>query len=576
MKKILICLKPYKLLIFIVIILITLGVITELALPSFMSLIIDKGIANNDLDYIIKIGLIMLLIAIIGSFVQVLISYLSSKIGVGFANNLRTKIFTKVEAFSLNEFSTFSTSSLITRTTNDVNHVANALIMFIRIALMAPIMGIGGVFMALGQSVSMFKVILIGIIVILGLIIIIFNLMKNKFSHLQKLTDKLNLVTREILTGTRVIRAFNNEKYQEAKFNSTNKELNDTNLFINRLGALIDPTINIIFDYITIGILWSGALQIDLGYLKVGGLIAFAQYASLIMTSFLMVSMLFVMAPRALTSANRIKEVLDLEPIIKDKKGAKKLPKTNKWELIFKKVTFNYPNSTLPVLKDVSFEVKSGEVLAIIGSTGSGKSSIINLIPRFYDVKEGLITINGINIKNLKISELRNLLGYIPQKSMLFSGTIKENIKYASDKITDKEMINAAKISNSYEFIMTKDKKYDDAIIERGSNLSGGQQQRIQIARAIASNPEIYIFDDSFSALDFKTDKEIRAQLKKVTKNKIVIIVAQRIGTIKQADKILVLNEGEVVGYGKHQELLNHCLVYKEIALSQLSEEELV
>jgi ATP-binding cassette, subfamily B, multidrug efflux pump len=576
MKKILNCLKPYKLLIFIVIIFIVLEVLAELALPSLMSFIIDKGIVNNDLAYIFKIGFIMLIIALVGGLVQVVISYLSAKIGVGFASNLRNKIFTKVETFSLNEFATFGTNSLITRTTNDVNHVSQAIIMFIRIALMAPIMGIGGVFMALRQSISMSRVILIGIIVIIAFVVIIFNLMNHKFTKLQGLIDKLNLVTREILTGTRVIRAFNNEKYQEEKFKNTNEELTDTNLFINRLGALIDPTVNIIFDFITVGILWTGAIQINLGSLQVGELIAFAQYASLIMTSFIMVSMLFVMAPRAMTSAKRIKDILELEPVIKDKNKPKKLPHLKKWELVFKNVTFSYPNSTLPVLKDISFAIKSGETLAIIGSTGSGKSSIINLIPRFYDISEGLITINGINIKDLKIKELRDCLGYIPQKSMLFSGTISENIKYASDQITDEQMLKAAKISNSYEFIKNKEKKFTDPIIERGSNLSGGEQQRIQIARAIASDPKIYIFDDSFSALDFKTDKEVRKNLKSITKDKIIIIVAQRIGTIKQADKILVLDEGEVVGYGQHHDLLLNCPVYKEIALSQLSEEELL
>ncbi len=576
MKKILNCLKPYKLLIFIVIIFIVLEVLAELALPSLMSFIIDKGIVNNDLTYIFKIGLIMLIIALVGGLVQVVISYLSAKIGVGFASNLRNKIFTKVETFSLNEFANFGTNSLITRTTNDVNHVSQAIIMFIRIALMAPIMGIGGVFMALRQSISMSRVILIGIILIIAFVVIIFNLMNHKFTKLQGLIDKLNLVTREILTGTRVIRAFNNEKYQEEKFKNTNEELTDTNLFINRLGALIDPTVNIIFDFITVGILWTGAIQINLGSLQVGELIAFAQYASLIMTSFIMVSMLFVMAPRAMTSAKRIKDILELEPVIKDKNKPKKLPHLKKWELVFKNVTFSYPNSTLPVLKDISFAIKSGETLAIIGSTGSGKSSIINLIPRFYDISEGLITINGINIKDLKIKELRDCLGYIPQKSMLFSGTISENIKYASDQITDEQMLKAAKISNSYEFIKNKEKKFTDPIIERGSNLSGGEQQRIQIARAIASDPKIYIFDDSFSALDFKTDKEVRKNLKSITKDKIIIIVAQRIGTIKQADKILVLDEGEVVGYGQHHDLLLNCPVYKEIALSQLSEEELL
>lgn len=576
MKKILNCLRPFKLLIFIVIIFIVLEVLAELALPSLMSFIIDKGIVNNDLTYIFKIGLIMLIIALVGGLVQVVISYLSAKIGVGFASNLRNKIFTKVETFSLNEFATFGTNSLITRTTNDVNHVSQAIIMFIRIALMAPIMGIGGVFMALRQSISMSRVILIGIVLIIIFVVIIFNLMNNKFTKLQGLIDKLNLVTREILTGTRVIRAFNNEKYEENKFKNTNEELTDTNLFINRLGALIDPMVNLIFDIITIGIIWTGAFQINKGYLQVGELIAFAQYASLIMTSFLMVSILFIMAPRAMTSAKRIKDILELEPVIKDKNKPKKLPHLKKWELVFKNVTFNYPDSTLPVLKDVTFTIKSGETLAIIGSTGSGKSSIINLIPRFYDVSEGLVTINGINIKDLKIKELRACLGYIPQKSMLFSGTIKDNIKYASDQITDEQMLNAAKISNSYEFIKNKEKRFTDSIIERGSNLSGGEQQRLQIARAIASDPKIYIFDDSFSALDFKTDKEVRKNLKSITKDKIIIIVAQRIGTIKQADKILVLDEGEVVGYGKHHDLLLNCPVYKEIALSQLSEEELL
>lgn len=576
MKKILNCLKPYKIFILIVIIFIAIQALIELSLPTLMSFIIDKGIANNDLNYIIKIGLIMLIIAVIGGFIQTAITCFSAKIGIGFANDLRLKIFTKIESLSLQEFSNFSTNSLITRTTNDVSNISKALVMVIRIALMAPIMGIGGVLLALKQNVSMSKIILFGIVAVTVLMIIVSNLMKTKFTRLQKLIDKLNLLIREIITGTRVIRAFNNEKYQENKFNDNNNEITNTNLFINRLGVAIEPMINLIFNYITIAILISGVLQINLGKLEVGQLIAFSQYASLIVTSFIMLSLIFVMSPRALTSITRINEILQLETSIKDKTKTKKMPKTKKWELIFNNVTFNYFNSPLSVLKDVSFSIKSGEVLAILGSTGSGKSSVVNLIPRLYDIKEGLITINGINIKDLKLKELRNIIGYVPQKSMLLSGSIKENIKYADSKITDFNMKKAAKVSLSYDFIMDRNEQFEDKIVERGSNLSGGQQQRLQIARAIASNPEIYIFDDSFSALDFQTDKEIRKNLKQITKSKIVIIVAQRIGTIKNADKILVLNEGQVVGYGKHHDLLNNCPIYKEIALSQLSEEELL
>ncbi|HHW32056.1 MAG TPA: ABC transporter ATP-binding protein [Clostridiaceae bacterium] len=526
-------------------------------------------------NYILKVGGLMLGIALIGAFATVLVSFLSAKVAAGLGRNIRETIFRKVTSFSNSEFDKFSTASLITRSTNDIQQVQILMTMLFRVVFYAPILGIGGVIRALSNNYSMGWIIAVGVMAILTLVVVLSSIALPKFKSVQKLVDRVNLVIRESLTGMLVIRAFNNEKFQENKFDESNRNLTRTNLFISRLMAIMMPAMMLIMNGLILLIIWVGAHQVDYGNIQVGDMMAFMQYTMQIIMSFLMISMVSIMLPRAAVSAQRILEVTECDVLIKDPENPVSLGKGNRCQVQFKNVSFKYPGAEEFVLYNINFTANPGETTAIIGSTGSGKSTLINLIPRFYDVTEGEILIDGVNIKNITQKDLREKIGFVPQKGILFSGTIESNIKYGGDNISDQDMIKAARIAQSEEFIREKEGAYDFIITQGGTNVSGGQRQRLTIARALAKNPGIYIFDDSFSALDFKTDRALRKSLKEEIKGCTVIIVAQRISTIMDADKIIVLDEGRIVGEGTHKELLKTCEIYKEIAYSQLSKEEL-
>lgn len=526
-------------------------------------------------NYILRVGGFMLGIALIGAIATVLVAYLSAKVAAGLGRLLREMIFKKVTAFSSSEFDKFSTASLITRSTNDIQQVQMLMTMLFRIVFYAPILGIGGVIRALSNNYSMGWIIAVGVMAILTLVVVLSSIALPKFKSVQKLVDRVNLVIRESLTGMLVIRAFNTEKFQENKFDESNKNLTRTNLFISRLMTMMMPAMMLIMNGLMLLIIWVGAHQVDLGNIQVGDMMAFMQYTMQIIMSFLMISMVSIMLPRAAVSAQRILEVIECDVSIKDPENPVSLEKGKRGQIQFKNVSFKYPGAEESVLHNINFTANPGETIAIIGSTGSGKSTLINLIPRFYDVTEGEILIDGVNIKNINQKDLREKIGFVPQKGILFSGTIKSNIKYGGDNISDQDMIKAARIAQSEEFIQEKEGNYDFMITQGGTNVSGGQRQRLTIARALAKNPDIFIFDDSFSALDFKTDRALRKSLKEEIKGSTVIIVAQRISTIMDAEKIIVMDEGKIVGEGSHKELLKTCEVYQEIAYSQLSKEEL-
>jgi len=575
MLKLLKYLKEYWWQILLVIIFVAIQTYTDLTLPEFMSRIVDNGIVNSDTNYIIKVGLQMLGLAFFGVIATIIVGYFSSKVASGLSRKLRKEVFEKVTNFSSEEIDKFSSASLITRTTNDIQHVQMAIFMIFRMLLMAPIIGIGGVTKVIKNSPSLTWVIAVAVALLFIVIVILFSLAMPKFKMFQKLVDRLNLVTRENLTGLRVIRAFNNEEYQEQKFDNANKDLTKLNLFVNKVMILLQPTTMLIMNIATIAVIWFGSQFVDSGTLQIGDMMAFIQYTMQIMSSFMMLSMLFIIIPRASISANRVIEVLETEPKIKNPIYGKSADKKLLGQVEFKNVSFSYPDADEAILTDISFIAESGKTTAFIGSTGSGKSTLINLIPRFYDVTSGEILVSGVNVKDYTQHELRKNIGYVPQKGVLFSGTIKSNLKYGNEKLSNKEMEEVSRVAQALEFIEAKDKKFDSHISQGGKNVSGGQKQRLSIARALAKNPDIFIFDDSFSALDFKTDKILRKELKKYTKKATTLIVAQRISTIMNADKIIVLDEGKIVGTGTHKELIKNCEIYKEIALSQLSEEEL-
>ena len=525
--------------------------------------------------YIIISGLQMLGIAFVSMVSAILVMLLSAKVAAKLGNTLRDKVFKKVLSFSTKEFNEFSTASLITRSTNDIQQIQMLVNAMFRVVIYAPVIGLGGLFHVLtSTNKSMTWIIALAIGVIILVVGVLFMFTMSKFKKLQDLVDKLNLVSRETLTGIPVIRAFNTEKKEEKRFDASNRDLMKTNIFVNRSMSMMMPLLMLIMNGITLLIVWTGAKNIDSGVMQVGDMMAFIQYTIQIVMSFLMISMLSIALPRAAVSSKRINEILDTEPNIKDIDEVKEF-KNNSGLVEFKDVSFRYPDADTEILEDISFTAEPGKTTAIIGSTGSGKSTIVNLIPRFYDVTGGELLIDGINIKDVPQKELRRKIGFVPQKGMLFSGTIKSNIKYGNPEMSDEEMIKAARIAQATEFIDSKPNKYDTEISQGGTNVSGGQRQRLSIARAIATDPEIFVFDDSFSALDLKTDSKLRSALKEKTENKTVIIVAQRISTILDADKIIVLEEGKIAGIGKHEELINTCEVYKQIALSQLSKEEL-
>ena len=527
-------------------------------------------------QYIIMAGLKMLGISLIIMISAISIMCLSARVAARLAKTLREKVFKKVLRFSNKEFSEYSTASLITRSTNDIQQIQGLIAILFRVLVYAPIIGIGGFLRVLNQSDnSMAWIIGVAIVAILFVVATLFIIAMPRFKKLQQLIDKLNLVAREILTGLPVIRAFNTEKKEEKRFDKANIDLTKTNLFVNRAMSFMMPTLMLIMNGISLLIVWVGAHGIDNGTMQVGNMMAFIQYTMQIVMSFLMISMVSIMLPRASVSANRINEIIETDESIKDSKEPKKLNPNKKGLVEFKNVSFRYPDSDEEVLSDISFTAEPGKTTAIIGSTGSGKSTIVNLIPRFYDVTSGNLLIDGVDIKDLSNKDLRKIIGFVPQKGILFSGTIESNIKYGNPSMSDEQMIEAAQIAQATEFIESKPEKYQEPIAQGGSNVSGGQKQRLSIARAIAIDPEILVFDDSFSALDFKTDSILRAELSKKTQDKTVIIVAQRINTILNADQIIVLEDGKVVGKGTHEELIKTNETYKQIALSQLSAKEL-
>lgn len=524
--------------------------------------------------YILIAGAKMLGIALVSMVASVFVGYIAARVAASLGRRLRSGVFKKVLSFSSTEMDEFSTASLITRSTNDIQQIQLLMVMLLRILFYAPILGIGGVIKVLNTNTEMSWIIALAVGIIMIVVLALFKLVMPKFKLVQKLVDKLNLVTREILTGLQVIRAFGTDGYEEKRFDIANKDLTKTNLFVNRVMSCMMPLMMFIMNGITVLIVWKGSISIDNGNMQVGDMMAFIQYTMQIIMAFLMISMVSIMLPRATVSAGRIDEVLTSEVIIKDEKETKEF-KNKSGLLQFKNVSFKYPNAEENVLSNISFEARPGETTAFIGSTGSGKSTLVNLIPRFYDVTTGEIILDGENIKKVSQAKLRERIGYVPQKGILFSGTIESNLKYANETISDEEMIKAATIAQSTDFINDKNEGYKSSISQGGSNVSGGQKQRLSIARAIAKKPELYIFDDSFSALDFKTDSLLRNALKRETGETTVLMVAQRISTILHAEQIIVLDEGKIVGKGNHKELLKNCEVYRQIASSQLSKEEL-
>lgn len=524
--------------------------------------------------YLLTTGGKMVMLAFLGMFASILVCLMAARVGANVGRTTRGNVFRKVVGFSNNEFDHFSTASLITRSTNDIQQIQMLIVMLLRMVLYAPILAVGGVYQVFQTNVSMSWIIGLAVLLILLVVIILFTVAMPKFKILQTLVDKVNLVTREILTGLPVIRAFSTEKHEEARFDDANRDLTKTTLFVNRAMTFMMPVMMLVMNGISVLIVWTGAHGIDEGQMQVGDMMAFIQYTMQIIMSFLMLCMISIMLPRAAVSANRVDEVLTSETIIHDPKNPKKLPK-GKGTLRFEHVNFRYPGAEENVLEDIDFEAKPGQTTAIIGSTGSGKSTLVNLIPRFYDVTEGRITLDGVDVRELTQNELRDHLGYVPQKGMLFSGTIASNIMFGNPDGTEDEMVRAAQTAQAEEFIEEKQNRYESSISQGGTNVSGGQKQRLSIARAVAKRPDVFIFDDSFSALDAKTDVAVRNALKTQTADSTVLIVAQKISTILHAEQILVLDDGKIVGKGTHEELLKHCDVYLQIASSQLSEAEL-
>jgi ATP-binding cassette, subfamily B, multidrug efflux pump len=567
-------LKPYTAMVIGVLVFVFLQTLGDLYLPTLMSDIINDGVMKGDTSKIMQIGGIMLLIAGGGAICAIIASYLSSKSAVGLGTILRSKVFKRVESFSLHEFDKLGTATLITRTTNDINQVQMVTVMMMRMMVGAPMMAIGGIILAMRKDRPLTLVLAVAIPVLGGIIALIASRMIPLFRQVQVKIDKINLVLREKLTGIRVIRAFNTVKHEEERFDAANMDLTNNYIRVNKIMAFMMPSIMLVMNFTSLSILWFGGIRISEGSMDLGSLSAFIQYAMQIMFSMVMLAMMFIMVPRAQAAAVRINEVIDTVPEIIDAKET--IDKfTKKGFVEFKNVTFSYHGAEEPALRNISFSAEPGEVTAIIGSTGSGKSTLINLIPRFYDIDSGNILVDGVDVREMTQDNLRQKIGFVPQKAVLFAGTITENIKFGKDDATEEEIRHASEVAQATEFISNMDEGFDHQIAQGGTNVSGGQKQRLSIARALVRRPEIYIFDDSFSALDFKTDARLRAALKKETTEATVIIVAQRVGTVMDADRIIVLNEGQVAGIGTHKELLKTCDVYSEIVSSQLSEEEL-
>ena len=555
----------------------------DISLSGQIGIVLTKGFyeelgadtSSMQNNYILRTGLLMLGVTLLNALAAVMIGLLASRIAAGGARTLRRDLFAKVESFSNAEFDRFSTASLITRTTNDVTQVQTLVVMALRMVCYAPIIGIGGIIMALGKSVSLSWIVALAVIVLLCTILVIFSIAMPKFKIVQKLVDRLNLVTRENLSGMMVVRAFGNQKREEARFEKANSDLTKTNLFINRVIVFMMPFMTLIMNGVMLMIVWFGSKQIEASAMQVGDMMAYMQYAMQIIMAFLMIAMMFIMVPRAAVAGDRIAEVLETEPSIRDPEAPATLSAPVRGEIVFHDVSFSYPNAEENALEHLSFTAKPGETTAFIGSTGSGKSTLVQLILRFYDVTQGSITLDGVDIRNLTQKELRAQVGFVPQKGLLFSGDIASNIRYGDENATDDEVRHAAETAQAAEFIDAFPNGMETGIAQGGTNVSGGQKQRLSIARALAKKAPVYIFDDSFSALDFKTDAALRRALAKDTADAAVLIVAQRVSTIMRAEQIIVLDEGKIVGIGTHKELLETCPTYREIAESQLSQEEL-
>lgn len=568
-------LKKYIWLILILVAFVYLQVMASLALPDLMSEIINNGILGGDMDEIYHIGIRMLVVTIGGGVSAIVVGFLASRVATGFARDIRSKVFEKVESFSIAEFNKFSTASLITRSTNDVQQIQTVTVMMLRMVLMAPFMAIGALQNALQNAPSLSWIIAVSVVALLSMISVLLVFALPRFKKIQLLVDKLNLRLRESLTGLRVIRALNRERASESKFDETNQELVDISLFVNRLMIIMQPFMTFVMNIAIVAIVWFGAQYISQGDLAIGNMMAFMQYATQVIMSFLMISMIFILVPRAAVSAKRISDVLETEPTIIDPAKPKKLLPKGPGAVEFKNVSFVYPDADEPTVKDINFVAEPGKTTAFIGSTGSGKSTLVNLMVRFYDPTSGQVLIDGTDVSEISQKDLHKEIGYVPQKAVLFSGTIKSNITYGNPRLSSKELENISKVAQADEFIKKLGKGVHSPIAQGGSNVSGGQKQRLSIARALAVKPRLYLFDDSFSALDFKTDAKLRKALEKETKGKTVLIIGQRISTIMRSDKIIVLDKGEIVGEGTHDELLLSNQIYQEIARSQLSESEL-
>ncbi len=540
---------------------------------EYVALGMDTGSLSS--NYIIHIGLLMLLVTLLSGTCTIIVGYLSARTAAGLARDLRRNVFQKVESFSSTEFDKFSTASLITRSTNDITQIQMVVIMMMRMVFYAPIIGIGGIIRAIGKSVSMWWIIALAVVILLGLILTVFAIALPKFKRIQSLIDRLNLVTRENLSGMMVIRAFNMQGFEENRFDIANKDLTSNSLFINRVMVIMMPLMMLVMNGVSLLILWVGAHQVAQSSMQVGDMMAFMQYAMQIVFAFLMLAMMFIILPRAEVSGNRVADVLETEPVIKDPQDPKHFDEPFKGTVEFRNVSFHYPGAEEDVLHNISFTAQPGQTTALIGTTGSGKSTIISLIPRFYDVTDGTVFVDGTDIREVTQHELRDKIGYVPQKGTLFTGTIESNLLYGDEKATEEELKLAADIAQATEFISTNPDGMQTEVAQGGMNVSGGQKQRLSIARALVKKAPIYIFDDSFSALDFKTDAALRKALKEHTGASTMFIVTQRIATIKNAEQIIVLDEGKIVGKGAHDELMKTCEVYRGIALSQLSKEEL-
>lgn len=575
MKKTFSYLKPFIPMIIVGIVLTFLQGMCSLYLPNLMSDIVNNGIVGQSLDEVYKYGRYMLYVTIGFMACAILATFMASKVSAGFGRNLRDAIYKKVQKFSLAEFKKISTSSLITRTTNDVTQVQQLVLMSMRMMIQAPLMCIGGIIMAVSKNKELSLLFIIVIPLLLVSIIFLAKKIMPLFTSLQKRTDRINQVIREKLTGVRVIRAFATQKYERKRYDKANKDIYEVSVKSAYIMSILMPIVMFVINASSVAVVWFGSHLVNGGAMEIGDMMAFMQYAIQVLFSILGVTMIFVMIPRAMVSVKRINEVLETESSVKD--NGKILPRgqfTRPGEIEFIDATFQYADGDIPVLSNMNFKIEKGQTVAILGGTGSGKTSLLSLIMRFYDITSGVVKIGGVNIKNMSIKQLRDMIGYVPQKAVLFSGTIESNIKYGKQDATYEEMVEAAKIAQSYDFIDSLDEKFNAPVAQGGTNFSGGQKQRLSIARAIIKKPEIYLFDDSFSALDYETDKKLREALNENMKGATVVIVAQRVSTVLNADKILFIDEGKIIAQGTHKELYKSCPEYKEVVLSQITEEE--